>query len=147
MKRLYNFSRLSRSDRRLLAKSTFLIGGIRFGLWLLPFKKLLFFLTKMARRNVELSKGSQAFINKVVWAVTVGSRYVPKATCLTQALATYILLAQYGYHARLRIGVARSEEGQFRAHAWVETQEKVVIGGSESPLRYIPLLDLGEREQ
>ena len=51
-------------------------------------------------------------------------------TRLNQALVTQMLLARRGYPALLHIGVAKGKEGQFQAHAWVESEGKVVIGGS-----------------
>jgi hypothetical protein len=85
-------------------------------------------------------------MRQVVWAVTVGSRYVPAATCLTQALVTQVLLSRRGHPASMRIGVARSEAGEFQAHAWVECRGRVVIGGAQAPLRFTPLPSL-ERER
>jgi hypothetical protein len=41
-----------------------------------------------------------------------------------------MLLARRGYPALLHIGVAKGKEGQFQAHAWVESEGKVVIGGA-----------------
>ena len=76
--------------------------------------------------------------------MAAASRYVPRATCLTQALTMQVLLERAGYDARLRIGVARGDEGQFQAHAWVESQDGIVIGGSDLG-RYTGLLAL-ERE-
>jgi hypothetical protein len=80
-----------------------------------------------------------ALVERIAWAVSVTRRYVPAATCLTQALVTKFLLDRYGHHAIMRIGVRRSDSGLFQAHAWVESNGKVVIGGSESLKHYIPL--------
>jgi hypothetical protein len=49
------------------------------------------------------------------------------------------LLARRGCHATVRIGVARSETGELQAHAWVEVDGSIVIGGSESQKHYTPL--------
>ena len=80
-----------------------------------------------------------ANIEKIVWAVTVASRYVPAATCLTQALAGQILLAQHGEPALLQIGVAKNEAGNLEAHAWVESRGRIVIGDSRELFRYTRL--------
>src|SRR5438309_451978 len=70
--------------------------------------------------------------DRVVWAVVVASRYVPMSTCLTQALAAQVLLARRGYSAHLHIGVAKEgAEAKLKAHAWVESDGKVLIGSSE----------------
>jgi len=85
-------------------------------------------------------------MDSVTWAVAVASRYVPLVTCLTQALATQVLLGRCGHPASLRIGVARSERGQLQAHAWVESQGRIVFGGLKNLSHYTPLPPLeGER--
>jgi hypothetical protein len=40
----------------------------------------------------------------------------------------------------IKIGVGKSFEGEFEAHAWLEYADEVVIGESEK--EYIPILDL-----
>ncbi len=70
------------------------------------------------------------------------ARFVPAATCLTQALGVYILLTRAGYRPQLQVGVARDARGQFAAHAWVELERRVIIGGSVR--HYRPLFVLEE---
>jgi hypothetical protein len=55
------------------------------------------------------------------------------------------LLVRQGYPALLHIGAAKGEGGQLRAHAWVESEGRVVIGGHDLG-RYAPLVAL-EAEQ
>jgi hypothetical protein len=52
------------------------------------------------------------------------------------------LLARRGYLADLRIGVIKADSGQLEAHAWVESEGQVIIGGSDSPFRFTPLPSL-----
>lgn len=146
MKRLYKSLCSPSKDRRLLVKSVLLLGMVRLGLWLLPFQTVRRLLTRMRRAIAELQEGDQASIDEVVWAVTAASRYTPAATCLTQALATQVLLSRRGHQASLCIGVARSEQGQFQAHAWVECQGRIVIGGIKALSRFAPLLSLDEKQ-
>jgi Transglutaminase-like superfamily len=127
------------TDRRFLVKSAWLLGVVRLGLWLLPFQHLRRLLARMAGETTPLHGVDQTSIERVSWAVAVASHYIPGATCLTQALATQVLLGQQGHAATLRIGVARGERGQFQAHAWVEYQGRVMIGGREAPSRFTPL--------
>jgi hypothetical protein len=56
------------------------------------------------------------------------ARYVPGATCLPQAWAAVILLAWHGHRATVKLGV-RKDGSVLRAHAWVEHQGTVIIGG------------------
>jgi Transglutaminase-like superfamily len=134
---LLKFVRLPSADRNLLVKSALLLGAVRLGLWLLPFQTMRRLLASRTYGTTTLPE--ETSVNKVTWAVTVAGRYVPVATCLTQALAVQVLLGQQGLAATLRIGVARGEAGQFQAHAWVEYQGRVVIGGIEAPSRFTPL--------
>jgi hypothetical protein len=113
------------------------------GLRLLPFQTLRRLLAYIMRTHAESQGGDHAILQQVVWAVTGASRYVPAATYLTQALATQVLLSRLGHPASLRIGVARSEAGEFQAHAWVACQGRVVIGSINALSRFTPLLSLG----
>jgi hypothetical protein len=66
---------------------------------------------------------------RVAKAVRVAARRVPAASCLTQALAGQLLLATRGLRSRLRVGVRRDPGGEFHAHAWLESDYGVVLGG------------------
>jgi Transglutaminase-like superfamily len=82
----------------------------------------------LRRRPSAIS--SHAALQDVVWAVSRVSRAIPGATCLTQALAAQLLLSRRGLPSRLRIGVARGSGPALRAHAWLESDGVIVIGGS-----------------
>jgi len=135
-------------DRRLLVKSAFIVGAVRLGLWVLPLQTMCRILAKITPSFTNFHNKSQDVISRVGWAVTTSSQYVPAATCLTQALATKVLLGRSGYESRLRIGIARSKEGRLEAHAWVESEESIVIGNVKDLSRYTSLRLLAlEREE
>ncbi len=48
------------------------------------------------------------------------------AKCLERSLAARRLLLAKGVDATLKIGVCRDEDGEFRAHAWLEYQNIVI---------------------
>jgi hypothetical protein len=75
---------------------------------------------------------------RLLWAVgAVSRRLLPARPCLTQALAAQALLRwRGGRAARLQIGVARAPDGRLRAHAWLERDGRVLIGGDASPTQY-----------
>lgn len=136
MERLLKFCRLPVSKQILLIQTVAILGAVRASLWLLPFKMLRRISVKLVRPHAS-GDGAQFSTEHKVWAVQVASRYVPRATCLAQALALHILLRRSGLQSRIRIGVAK--ETQFEAHAWVECQGKVVIGDSGVE-RYSPIV-------
>ena len=133
------------SERQLLLRSALLLLAARLGLWLLPLPTLRRLLAKLRPTESISPEGRSANIERIAWALAVASCYVPAVTCLTQALAGQILLAQYGEPALLRIGVAKNEAGKLEAHAWVESRGRVLIGGSPDLFRYTRLMS-GEGE-
>jgi hypothetical protein len=48
-------------------------------------------------------------------------------TCLAESLASKTLLARHGYTGALCIGVLK-KDGKLEAHAWLECEDKVLIG-------------------
>jgi hypothetical protein len=146
MKSLRKFARLSSSDQRLLIASGALLAAIRIGLWLIPFSTLRRLLGRMQSTHRDTRKTEAEVLKKIVWAVSVAGRCLPKAgNCLAQALATQVMLGRRGHDTTLRIGVARSDDGQCLAHAWLEAENgRVVIGGSEAISRFVPLPPLRE---
>jgi hypothetical protein len=55
-------------------------------------------------------------------------------------------MTRHGFSPQLRIGVAKGETGKLEAHAWIESQGKIVIGYLKDLSRFTPLPSLeGER--
>jgi hypothetical protein len=99
--------------------------AIRIGLWLFPFGEVRTRVAAVHPRS-RAASGSDAD-ERIAWAVTSAARYVPAATCLTQALTAKVLLTIAGREATLRIGVAKDGD-RLRAHAWVEGSGRVIVG-------------------
>ncbi len=133
MRRLKRFLVASWQERWLLLQALFWVLAIRIGLCLLPFGKL-----KELTGNVSKARTHPYSADQCVWAVRATSRCVPAATCLTQALAGQVLLARSGYDSRLEIGVAKTGEAGFEAHAWLICANRIVIGG-QGVDKYVPL--------
>ena len=72
-----------------------------------------------------------------VWAVgAISRRALRDRPCLTQAPAARHLLRRCGVETTLEIGATRGSDGAVLAHAWLERDGQVVIGGVESPSTY-----------
>lgn len=139
MKRLNKFLKLTSDERLLLIKAAFLLGVIRVGLKLLPFQRLRYLLAELSQPVPKWQEKEQISLEKVVWAIYVVSPYISGVRCLAQALATQVMLGRRSYPCELRIGFVRGKNGQMSAHAWVESQGKVAIGGTGNMTRYIPV--------
>jgi len=141
--RKYHFR--NRADRRMLIQSLFLVVVVRLGLWLLPFRLLYRLVIKFESAQLPQSADPK-IIEQISWAVEAVSRFVPRATCLTQAMAAKVIFYRNNLPAVLRIGVTRDSRGALLAHAWIETNGKIAIGGTESTVdRYTELPPFEEK--
>jgi hypothetical protein len=148
---------LSAGDRRLLLATIWLTACIRLALSVLPFRTIKGWTESTAglpgsRAMPSLAGATWREISagRIAWAVKIASRYVPAASCLTQALAAQTLLNAAGIENEIHIGVTLQEEtgarkGEFGAHAWVEQGGAVLVGGSEQSMRYARILTLRPR--
>jgi hypothetical protein len=137
MTRLAKLLRLPPLDRRLLVTAAMLQAAVRLGLAVLPYRRLRGLVDHLARPG-RLRRPAPASPERIALAVTRASRLVPGATCLPQALAAKVLLERWGHPARVRVGVRRAAGATLLAHAWVECDGHIVLGGTDLT-RYTPL--------
>lgn len=130
---LTSFLDLPGNDKRLILNTLFLMVKVRLMLWILPFPRIQRSFTQVEPVISDIPT------SRLAWSVRVASQYVPGATCLTNALTGYSLFSQHGYPSMVKIGVGKSVEGEFEAHAWLEYAGEVVVGESEK--EYMPLFD------
>jgi hypothetical protein len=129
MKRFVKFLNLTPDERGLLIGALFHLAAIRIGLWVLPLQVML--RQSKTLKVFETFRVSRLPAERIAWAIRVVSRYLPGTrNCLVQSLAAQTLLARRGYSTQLRIGVAKDEGGQFKAHAWVECDGQIIIGAA-----------------
>jgi hypothetical protein len=135
--RFCQFAGLPPQERWLLLRAAGLVAAVRLALFLLPFPLV----RRAVARAGESSHPQLANIRprRLSWAVQASARRIPKATCLTQALALQALLAQAGRHGDLHIGVAHDTSRVFEAHAWVEYEGEILIGDNGELARYAPI--------
>ena len=113
-----------RRDWRMLFEALLVVPAIRLALWLLPFRVVLAFV----ERRRAAADGNVS-MERVLRAIHAVARRVPRATCLTRALAAMFLLARHGHGATLRLGVAK-EDGRVSAHAWLESEGRMIMDGA-----------------
>jgi Transglutaminase-like superfamily len=91
-------------------------------------------LGSILRRIERMEKSRRAVtvqVDDLVDAVLWASAWVPKSTCLVQALALFILLKKEGLSGSLFLGVDVGSDEIFRSHAWVAQGERILIGESD----------------
>ena len=139
MQGIPRFLATSGSDKLFLLRCFAVVAAVRLCLSLLSYRILIRWLPK-AHGTPATDRDA---LRRVGWGVRNASRLVPRASCLTQALAAQFLLARSGHESRIRIGVAKDATGKFLAHAWLISDGRLVIGGRSSELRrYRSLVDL-----
>jgi hypothetical protein len=129
---LLNWLRLPAPQRRLLLWAVVTLIGVRCLLVLLPFRRL----AALIERRVRSVAAGTYTPEQVAWAVRAVARYVPRANCLPQALAAQWLLGRLGHASSLRLGVTKGLDQDLKAHAWLEYQGHIIIGGEESGTIY-----------
>jgi hypothetical protein len=129
----------------LLLRATALLWSIRVGLWLLPLGTVRRLLTRAGAMG-PMARGRGPPKDRILWAVATAQCVVPRVTCLSQALATHILLVRSGYPAQVRIGVAKTDRGRLEAHAWVEGDGQILVGDVAGLSRYVRLPPLPDQE-
>jgi hypothetical protein len=139
LNRLNRIVQLPPTDRRLLMRAAAAVIAARLVLWFLPLSHI--------RRRARLESPrhrseSPVDVRRVAWAVRATARRIPRATCLTQALALQRLLAREGRASEIRIGVAKGDVRGFESHAWVQCAGHVILGGEPELDRYCVLLTL-----
>jgi len=88
MRRLRRFTQLTMAERWILIRVLLVVGVARAALWLLPIQAA----RRVVARAANGAEGDS--VEHLVWAVRIASRYLPGATCLTQALAAQALLTR-----------------------------------------------------
>lgn len=143
MRRLRAFLALSAAEQNLLLRAAALVAAVRAGLTLLRFPATRALAAAAARPRTPAVPPPSP--EAIAGAVAAAGAVVPAATCLTQALAAKVLLGQSGYPGSVVIGVARGPHGQIEAHAWVELDGRVLLGGPREALaRYTALPPLAD---
>jgi hypothetical protein len=125
----------------LAASAAVLQAAILVGMRVLPFARLQRLVERAGRPRRPGRR--QRPLGSLIWAVQATSRPNPLTTCLSEALTAQVLLHRNGYPARVRIGVAKAQDGRLEAHAWLESGDQLVLG-ARGYERYSPLPALDE---
>lgn len=138
--------RLTLSEYLLAFVALPLVVAVRCALWVLPSRVIVRGVSRVASmRDVDVAT-PRVSAAAVVWAVEAMSRRVPRASCLTQALAAKLLLRSFGLRSQLCLGVARTADGSLRAHAWLERGGRPILGGAGiQSMVLLPALPDGSR--
>jgi hypothetical protein len=137
MRKLTKLWQLPAADLLLLAAAAALLLLFTTAIRTLPFATV----SRLQWPAPARRRDSPAARARILRAVRTAAPYLPAANCLPQALAARALLRAHGAPANLRLGVTKTETGQLQAHAWLECQGRIVLGGFSALSRYTALAD------
>ena len=134
------FKNLSLWELWLLCKAFFLLPITAWGLRLMGFKAvrsaLSYGLPAAVYSTDARAMGRAQKIAKMVQLAVVYGRF--SATCLPRSMVLWRFLQHHGIGCDLRMG-ARSENGNFEAHAWVEVDGVALNETADVGERFRPL--------
>lgn len=142
LRALRAFGRLSAAERRFHLAVWARLLLARLLLWLLPFRRIQAWLERResAGSRPATSDGERAArLQRILRAHRRVKRFVPRATCLVNALCVHTLCLRAGLPSELVIGVKHDPAGAFAAHAWVRSGDRVIVGGLSDLDRYVEL--------
>jgi hypothetical protein len=131
LRRIQSFLQRPAAERRLCLRTWCFLLAVRAALACSSYPRVRAW---FERRNARERPAASARPSRslLAWSVRTAGRYVPSSRpCLTQALVLDSYLRRWEYPSRIAIGVARGSRGELEAHAWVESDGVVVLGGEE----------------
>ena len=135
--RISRLARLTPRERGVLMRAWCHLLLVDTALRFLPVTRLL------PRAVGPIPRSTSLTIDRISWLLDVARRHCPvRSTCLKEALVLVRLLRAEGFDATMKIGVAR-RDGRLRAHAWIEHDGRIVLGGSDHE-NYAALLPVDE---
>jgi hypothetical protein len=141
MNRLFRFLNYPFLEQLTLVQVSLLLVSIRIALFLLPFSTMSRLTRRAGRPESELDPNQIVSMKRILWAINrAGGSILRDRACLTQALAGQVLLNRCGISTRVKIGVLKDPEGHFQAHAWLENDGQLLLGGKVADLEHYTVL-------
>lgn len=129
------------AEYRVFAQAMAGICAVRLLLGLFPMRSVRRGLWRVLSADEALPPHRCLSMKRLAGCISAAERVSPlSSTCLVTALVAEALFSRHGYGAQLRVGVQRGLAGAFAAHAWLEFQGSVVVGGPVAVVeQYTPL--------
>ncbi len=131
------FSQLPWREKVVVVQAAVLLCLLRFLVAILPFGRVQRVASWLASSEASLSCKDTLSPSRIGYLVAAAANRIPGTTCIPRAVVAHILLRRHGYNSEIRVGVTKDLEGALAAHAWVEAEGTVVIGGSETSFKPI----------
>lgn len=130
---LRRLARLSRDNRRVLVDAFLTLTAASLAIRLLPFKRTVEMMQGSGGRPVPDFAMAERLTAQCRWAVTWWANRVPwRAVCFQRGLALHLMLRRRGIPSTLHYGVAQDGPKGLRAHVWISSEGRPVLGVEEA---------------
>lgn len=138
MKSFLAFGRLPFYKQRMLFKVLGWMLLIQAGLLLSNYNRVQQLLNRFKTAPIAGLPADEATVKLIVWAVDSIGRRLPGLTCLRSAPTAQLPLANRNYPVDIKFGITK-KKGRLLAHAWVEKEGEILVGGVNSRAEFIPI--------
>ena len=129
------FLRLPLRDHCLFVEAAILTGIARVVILVLPFRWIAPWIgTQVSGDSAEADgdDSQKELLRRVRWAVEAASRRVPwQSLCLVQAMTARSMLRRRGRSGIVYFGLAKDDEKDLLAHAWLRSGGLIISGNCE----------------
>jgi hypothetical protein len=131
MQTLTKFLKKPAADKILYLEAMFWLGISRLAILIVPFRWIAPFLgTHMASSDENDGNGDRETVIFVSRTIRTMSRHLPwECKCLAQAISGKMMLRRRQIPSTLYLGVAKKEDGDLNAHAWLRAGDIIILGG------------------
>jgi len=129
IKNVILFLKLKNKDKKVFLEALFYSAKSRFMVKFVPFRKIAPILGK-EQEDISVNEDNYtAEIKRISKAVKTVSRNTPwESKCLVQALTAKYMLKKRGIKSTVYFGVAKDEEKDIKAHAWIKSNDIILTG-------------------
>ena len=131
MQNLIKFLKKPAREQALYLEVTFWLGISRLAILMVPFRWVAPCLgTHMASSDENDAAAGHEAVRSVSRAIRTMSRHLPwECKCLAQAISGKMMLRRKQIPSTLYLGVAKKEDGDLNAHAWLCAGDIILLGG------------------
>lgn len=101
---------------------------VRIGLYATTMRRLRGFLV----RDVEGDPDNPVRLKIIMHNVESAAHFVPRATCMTQAISGQAIASWFGIPTSLHLGARQEKDASVLFHAWLVWRDAVVLGGDDT---------------
>jgi hypothetical protein len=127
---LNKFLQRSKLERRLIVEACCLLALARMIVLMVPFRRIAPLLGRTMAESPPGASQQLTMAQKISWAVQTAGRHTPwESKCLAQAMAAKMMLRRRQIPSTLYLGLAKDEQGELTAHAWLRCGDLILTGG------------------